>query len=62
MVDGSQLSFFPGFDKYMVVKWYLQVSKMGVTSILIGSGVDLEALGQGLSEFSRKSASSSRRV
>ncbi|KAM5555186.1 hypothetical protein ABKV19_023200 [Rosa sericea] len=38
------------------------VSKMGVTSILVGNGVNLKALSQGLSEFSRKSASSSRRV
>ncbi|PRQ48481.1 putative protein-tyrosine-phosphatase [Rosa chinensis] len=28
------------------------VSKMGVTSILVGNGVNLGALGQGLSEFS----------
>ncbi|XP_004288519.1 PREDICTED: magnesium-dependent phosphatase 1-like [Fragaria vesca subsp. vesca] len=38
------------------------VSKMGVTSILVGNGVNLGALRQGLSEFARKSASSSRRV
>ncbi|KAK9949389.1 hypothetical protein M0R45_004914 [Rubus argutus] len=36
------------------------VSKMGVTSILVGNGVNLGALRQGLSEFSRKPASSSR--
>ncbi|GLT54781.1 hypothetical protein SLA2020_279500 [Shorea laevis] len=36
------------------------VSKMGVTSILVGNGVDLRALRQGLSEFSQKQGSSSR--
>ncbi|KAJ0040140.1 hypothetical protein Pint_27690 [Pistacia integerrima] len=36
------------------------VSKMGVASILVDNGVNLDALRQGLSEFSRKSGSSSR--
>uniref|UniRef100_A0A2N9IWM9 Magnesium-dependent phosphatase-1 n=1 Tax=Fagus sylvatica TaxID=28930 RepID=A0A2N9IWM9_FAGSY len=36
------------------------VSKMGVTSILVGNGVNLGALRQGLAEFSQKSGSSSR--
>ncbi|XVE86864.1 hypothetical protein DITRI_Ditri18aG0069300 [Diplodiscus trichospermus] len=35
------------------------VSKMGVTSIYVGNGVNLRALRQGMSEFSRKSESSS---
>ncbi|GMN33986.1 hypothetical protein TIFTF001_004441 [Ficus carica] len=34
------------------------VTKMGVTSILVGNGVNLGALRQGLAEFSQKSASS----
>jgi magnesium-dependent phosphatase 1 len=33
---------------------------MGVTSILVGNGVNLGALRQGLAEFSQKSGSSSR--
>ncbi|KAK7835616.1 magnesium-dependent phosphatase 1 [Quercus suber] len=36
------------------------VSKMGVTSILVGNEVNLGALRQGLSEFSQKSSSSGR--
>ena len=47
-------------EMFSSVTWYLQVSKMGVTSILVGNGVNLGALRQGLSEFSRKPASSSR--
>ncbi|XP_042496918.1 magnesium-dependent phosphatase 1 [Macadamia integrifolia] len=36
------------------------VSKMGVTSILVGNGVNLGALRQGLTEFTQNSASSGR--
>ncbi|KAL5556558.1 hypothetical protein UlMin_038794 [Ulmus minor] len=35
-----------------------EVSKMGVTSILVDDGVNLEALRQGLAAFSQKSSSS----
>lgn len=37
----------------------VQVSKMGVTSILVGNGVNLGAFRQGLMEFSQNSGSSS---
>ncbi|KAL6220171.1 hypothetical protein ACLB2K_007928 [Fragaria x ananassa] len=50
------------FDFTLFFMECLMVSKMGVTSILVGDGVNLGALRQGLSEFSRKSASTSRRV
>ena len=38
--------------------WYWQVSKMGVTSILVGNGLNIGALSQGLTKFSQNSASS----
>ncbi|KAA8545661.1 hypothetical protein F0562_020888 [Nyssa sinensis] len=38
------------------------VSKMGVTSILVGNGVNLGALRQGLTEFSQTSGSSGRKT
>ncbi|KAL6277339.1 hypothetical protein ACE6H2_020940 [Prunus campanulata] len=55
-VPFSSMLFFDDEDRNIQT-----VSKMGVTSILVGNGVNLGALRQGLSEFSRKSASSSRR-
>ncbi|CAL8164359.1 unnamed protein product [Prunus armeniaca] len=53
----SSMLFFDDEDRNIQT-----VSKMGVTSILVGNGVNLGALRQGLLEFSRKSASSSRRM
>uniref|UniRef100_A0A5B7B8T2 Putative magnesium-dependent phosphatase 1 n=1 Tax=Davidia involucrata TaxID=16924 RepID=A0A5B7B8T2_DAVIN len=38
------------------------VSKMGVTSILVGNGVNLGALRQGLTEFSQNSGFSGRKI
>ncbi|KAI5324849.1 hypothetical protein L3X38_033922 [Prunus dulcis] len=55
-VPFSSMLFFDDEDRNIQT-----VSKMGVTSILVGNGVNLGALRQGLLEFSRKSASSSRR-
>lgn len=39
------------------VEYFLQVSTMGVTSILVDNGINLDALRQGFSEFSQKSGS-----
>lgn len=39
------------------VEYFLQVSIMGVTSILVDNGINLDALRQGFSEFSQKSGS-----
>ncbi|KDP29765.1 hypothetical protein JCGZ_18700 [Jatropha curcas] len=54
-VPFSSMLFFDDEDRNIQA-----TSKMGVTSILVGNGVNLGALRQGLSEFSRKSGSSSR--
>ncbi|CAL0311851.1 unnamed protein product [Lupinus luteus] len=43
----------------LIILFYVQVSKMGVISILVGNGVNLEALRKGLSEFSQNLGSSS---
>ncbi|GLU13044.1 hypothetical protein SLE2022_296920 [Rubroshorea leprosula] len=54
-VPFSSMLFFDDEDRNTEA-----VSKMGVTSILVDNGVNLGALRQGLSEFSQKTASSSR--
>ncbi|XP_021680329.2 uncharacterized protein LOC110664778 [Hevea brasiliensis] len=51
----SSMLFFDDEDRNIEA-----TSKFGVTSILVGNGVNLGALRQGLSEFSHKSDSSSR--
>lgn len=43
--------------QYDISNLYIQVSKMGVTSILVHRGVNLVALRQGLKEFAQKSSS-----
>ncbi|KAK7252438.1 hypothetical protein RIF29_36371 [Crotalaria pallida] len=50
----SSMLFFDDEDRNIEA-----VSKMGATSILVGNGVNLEALRKGLSEFSQNSGSSS---
>ncbi|XVF17361.1 hypothetical protein REPUB_Repub10bG0114500 [Reevesia pubescens] len=50
----SSMLFFDDEDRNIEA-----VSKMGVTSIYVGNGVNLRALRQGMSEFSQKSESSS---
>lgn len=48
-----------GVDNNLILKaYYIQVSKMGVTSILVRKGVNLGAFRQGLKEFSQNSISS----
>ncbi|XP_009364249.2 magnesium-dependent phosphatase 1 [Pyrus x bretschneideri] len=54
-VPFTEMLFFDDEDRNIQT-----VSKMGATSILVGNGVNLGALRHGLSEFARKSASSSR--
>lgn len=44
--------------KLLKLEW--QVSKMGVTSILVGNGVNLGALRQGLAEFSQNVSTSEK--
>ncbi|OAY35738.1 magnesium-dependent phosphatase 1 [Manihot esculenta] len=51
----SSMLFFDDEDRNIEA-----TSKMGVTSILVGNGVNLGALRQGLSEFSQKSGCCSR--
>ncbi|KAK0603036.1 hypothetical protein LWI29_000751 [Acer saccharum] len=53
-VPFSSMLFFDDEDRNTQA-----VSKMGVTSILVGDGVNLDALRQGLSNFNRNSGSSS---
>ncbi|KAK2656579.1 hypothetical protein Ddye_009631 [Dipteronia dyeriana] len=53
-VPFSSMLFFDDEDRNTQA-----VSKMGVTSILVGDGVNLNALKQGLSDFNRSSGSSS---
>ncbi|XP_054825252.1 uncharacterized protein LOC129322845 [Prosopis cineraria] len=53
-VPHSSMLFFDDEDRNIGA-----VSKMGVTSILVGNGVNLAALRNGLSQFSRNSGSSS---
>ncbi|KAI9125226.1 hypothetical protein K1719_003842 [Acacia pycnantha] len=53
-VPYSSMLFFDDEDRNIEA-----VSKMGVTSILVGNGVNLAALRNGLSQFSQSSGSSS---
>ncbi|XP_022740535.1 magnesium-dependent phosphatase 1-like [Durio zibethinus] len=53
-VPFSSMLFFDDEDRNIEA-----VSKMGVTSIYVGNGVNLRALRQGMSEFLQKSESSS---
>ncbi|KAK6916180.1 Magnesium-dependent phosphatase-1, eukaryotic/archaeal-type [Dillenia turbinata] len=55
----KSMLFFDDEDRNIEVVISLQVSNMGVTSILVDNGVNLKAFKQGLTEFSQNSGSSS---
>ncbi|KAF9608666.1 hypothetical protein IFM89_010450 [Coptis chinensis] len=57
-IASSLFKVLLGFLIVLKRKCHLQVSKMGVTSILVGNGVNLGAFRQGLTNFAQGSGSS----
>jgi len=56
MVASSKVSF------NVVLLHSFQVSKMGVTSILVDNGVNLEEFRSGLANFSRNNAPTNKKI